>query len=1838
MKRLTLSMLAIIGLIILAWLWRASSDGRHPTDLAHAAPGATARALAGERGSSRLRPPVQSPAAHPGAVRAAGVPAPVSKTVPTASASAPAATNQDPVAPPTPSTAGQLAAAAPPAEPPPAYRSAADMLEDADMSDPVVRARIAAQLQAASAQRREAVLAKARALGIAARIITEDGRVMELQDFDGDRPLYYGTRNANAAISGGVIPLRSAPYTLEGAGQMVGIWDGGSVRSTHQEWPGRITLKNSSAAIDDHATHVAGTMAAAGVQAAAKGMAPATAIHSYDWNSDLAEMAAAGAASATDTGRLPLSNHSYGYLAGYTWVSANRWRWFGTGTTATGAEQDFGKYNTYTRDWDALAYSLPYYTIFNAGGNDRNDNPAQGDQVDSASGLFLFTYDSATRPGGDGTYRSGYENISYAALAKNIITVGAVNDAVSGGQRSLANATMSTFSSWGPADDGRIKPDLVANGVSLYSALASGNSSYGSYSGTSMASPAAAGAAALLVQLHRREFADQLPPASLLKALLIHTADELGNPGPDYRFGWGLINAERAAALMLEHKNSAGSPKFIADQITAGSPTVSHSFTWDGVSPIRATLCWTDPAGVAQTTHDNRTPALVHNLDLVVTGPGSQVFRPYIMPFVGTWTAGSMAQAATTGKNNVDNVEQVHIAAPPAAGTYTATVTLDGSLTRSAQAFALVITGGTTATAETRVINLQGDLAFGAVAVGQTASRSLTIQNLGNAALTVTGLQLPAGFSGSWSGSLAPGAAQAVSITFSPTQAATYSGTARVLSNATSGQDSVAVSGTGVATVTPLANGVAVGGLAGAQGAERFFVLSVPAGQATLQFVISGGGGGDADLYVRLGGLPSTSQWDYRPYLEGSDETVLVTNPAAGDWYVMIRGYTAYTALTLSGTYASPTQTTRILRLTGDLAYGNIPVGDRVDRILTLHNDGNAPLTVTGITLPDGFEGDWSGSIPAGGQQAVTITFAPLLEQAYDGQLTVASDKTAGDNSRPLSGNGIINQIPLQNGVAAGPFNSLAGGMIFFYLDVPAGQNTLTVTVEDADYQADIYVRRDTPPTLETYDQRASDAGDPHTVVIGTPAAGRWHIMLYALTQYTGARLIAAYGATAGARDIRLEGDLEFGTLRVNETATRAFAIHNDGNAPLNVSGITYPPGYSGGGAVTVQPGAQHPVNVTFAPTPAGNYDGVLTVQSDATAGGNSLPLAGSALAPGDAIPLENGIPLTGLAGAADSERLYMLEVPPGATLLRIVISGGTGDADLYVRRDSAPTLDDWDYRPYLYGNDETVEVENPAAGVWYVLVHAWESYTGVTLLAYYEMAQGSSALGEAVDAPHLTWTTDGHAAWFAQTAVTQDGVDAARSGALTHSQQSWMQTTVTGPGVVSFWWRVSSEEDYDFLRFHIGGAEQQRISGTVDWQRRSFPVPAGTHTLQWQYDKDSSVTSGSDCGWVDQVRWQPDGGEGAVYRFWSPVQGAHFFTISVAERDYIMTTWPDTWTYEGPAWYAYATPTVGATPVYRFWSPVYGTHFFTITKTERDHIIAAWPDIWSYEGIAWYAHPVPAPGTAPIYRFWSPVYGAHFFTISEAEKDMIVAAWPAIWTYEGIAYYAYTSPVGVGQDDPDARMANAARHRSITPPAAPPPAPLETDAPALPAPPAAIPSARPIDAVTESVYIPLGYDDAYVTAVAYDFAAAVWNQVLAPTWAPAGITIPVPPPPQRHWLAIWVHDPEPDTWRLAQGSWFGRLPPTAPDLSVTPQSLEPEPAIGRPRERLLLPASDNRLILRLYCPADAAYIAEVAGLPGGTFYDLDLPAWNRWYWAGVWDAAENRLLGSVWLGHFRTH
>jgi hypothetical protein len=128
--------------------------------------------------------------------------------------------------------------------------------------------------------------------------------------------------------------------------------------------------------------------------------------------------------------------------------------------------------------------------------------------------------------------------------------------------------------------------------------------------------------------------------------------------------------------------------------------------------------------------------------------------------------------------------------------------------------------------------------------------------------------------------------------------------------------------------------------------------------------------------------------------------------------------------------------------------------------------------------------------------------------------------------------------------------------------------------------------------------------------------------------------------------------------------------------------------------------------------------------------------------------------------------------------------------------------------------------------------------------------------LAQALDNTGLQWSSHGNAIWFAQTAITFDGVDAAQSGGLAANQFSALSTSVLGPGTLSFRWRVASQPGFDLLSFRLDGAVLTSISGDSGWQLQSWSIPAGLHTLEWRYAKDGSISSNGDRAWVDQVQY----------------------------------------------------------------------------------------------------------------------------------------------------------------------------------------------------------------------------------------------------------------------------------------------------------------------------------------------------------------------------------------------
>lgn len=547
--------------------------------------------------------------------------------------------------------------------------------------------------------------------GCPTRVKYSDGTIIELIKLWNSRPIYYSTSNLNAARTISTNELWSggeANLSLSGSELIVGEWDGGGVLTTHVELDGRVTQSDVPEQISDHSTHVAGTILASGIDADARGMASSSSLRAYDWIDDAAEMADEAADG------LLISNHSYGPLAGWVDrycvdVNGNGVddpeeclpAWFGDTSIDAAEDFKFGFYDGEAASWDQIALDAPFYLVVKSAGNDRNDvGPATG------STYWVFTGGAWVQDTGTRNTDGDYDCIAGSAVSKNVLTVGAVDDLV-GGYNQADDVVMSSFSSWGPTDDGRIKPDVSANGVGLHSCTfdesdPSSNDSYASMSGTSMAAPSVSGSLALLQEHYQDEFNGESLTASALKALVIHTADEAGPAdGPDYQFGWGLVNSRAAAEVITQ--SSLGTSQIRTEVLNNGTAfeVLARS---DGNASLKATVVWADVPGTpVSNALDPDDRMLVNDLDLRVTRESDgEVYSPWRLD------ADSPESPATTGDNDVDNVEQVLIANPEP-GTYTISIGHKGQLQGGTQAFSLVLTGASEPRQWTFLVFVNGD-------------------------------------------------------------------------------------------------------------------------------------------------------------------------------------------------------------------------------------------------------------------------------------------------------------------------------------------------------------------------------------------------------------------------------------------------------------------------------------------------------------------------------------------------------------------------------------------------------------------------------------------------------------------------------------------------------------------------------------------------------------------------------------------------------------------------------------------------------------------------------------------------------------------------------------------------------------------------------------------------------------------------------------------------------------------------------------------------------------------------------------------------------------------------
>ena len=502
-----------------------------------------------------------------------------------------------------------------------------------------------------------------------------------------------------------------------------------------------------------------------------------------------------------------------------------------------------------------------------------------------------------------------------------------------------------------------------------------------------------------------------------------------------------------------------------------------------------------------------------------------------------------------------------------------------------------------------------------------------------------------------------------------------------------------------------LTNNVAVTGLSGAQGnTDRKFKFTVPSGATSATFQMSGGTG-DADMHVKYGQMPTTSVYDYRPYVGGNNETVTVTNPTAGDWYIMLNGYTAFSDVSLKAScgitdtqlpvvsIAAPTSGSTVSGSVTITATASDNVG--VTKVVFAVNGGNL-----GEDASAPYSYAWNTTGTANGSATVSAT-------AYDaaGNTKTASVTVTVNNSSPL--------VILTNNVAVTGLSGAQGNTDRkFKFTVPSGATSATFQMSGGTGDADMHVKYGQMPTTSVYDYRPYVGGNNETVTVTNPTAGDWYIMLNGYTAFSDVSLKASCGIT----DTQLPV-VSIAAPTSGSTVSGSVTITATASDNVGVTKVVF--AVNGGNL-----GEDASAPYSYAWNTTGTANGSATVSATAYDAAGNTKTASVTVTVNNSSPLvilTNNVAVTGLSGAqGNTDRKFKFTVPSGATSATFQMSGGTGDADMHVKYGQMPTTSVYDYRPYIGGNNETVTVTNPTAGDWYIMLNGYTAFSDVSLKASY--------------------------------------------------------------------------------------------------------------------------------------------------------------------------------------------------------------------------------------------------------------------------------------------------------------------------------------------------------------------------------------------------------------------------------------------------------------------------------------------------------------------------------------
>ena len=539
--------------------------------------------------------------------------------------------------------------------------------------------------------------------GFSKIIHSKDGSYSELIGANSfGKPQYFITHNSKVISALKASGLHSGLFgeVLEGEGVRIGLWENGQPRRAHEMFRTSTTgtlqsrieyVIGQNATLQRHASHIAGTIIgnqflpsnSSPLNNLVKGVAYKSTIKAWDWLNVPLEMQ-----SASTVDHIKIANTSFGLNPIYMHQS------------------EFGRYNEIAQQWDAVMCTNSEFQIVKSVGNARDDKNSNGfPQYPQVSIL------------------EGYDLLEGAGVAKNVLVIGSVNLSKEGRFNGTYSGSeiQESYSSWGPTDDGRIKPDLVTHGNNVYSSIETQNNNYGYYSGTSQAAAGVTGGIALLHNYWDSKFTTTMW-SSTVRALLIHSVDEIDDKGPDYRHGWGVVNLFNASSLIKQRGRSV----IIREGVLLNEQVIKINLAATGKEDLKVTLAWTDPAGNivpidinnANSSLNEVTAKLINDLDIklirkdangndnttlidpTLSLGSNNLLYPWILKQnIHDNSSSLLGQKAQRGDNNRDNIEKIEVyknQIPATGGMFQLQISHKNSLNNGCQIgqpFSLIVSG-----------------------------------------------------------------------------------------------------------------------------------------------------------------------------------------------------------------------------------------------------------------------------------------------------------------------------------------------------------------------------------------------------------------------------------------------------------------------------------------------------------------------------------------------------------------------------------------------------------------------------------------------------------------------------------------------------------------------------------------------------------------------------------------------------------------------------------------------------------------------------------------------------------------------------------------------------------------------------------------------------------------------------------------------------------------------------------------------------------------------------------------------------------------------------------------